>query len=517
MAVTMYPGAHPRDRPAQIMGTSGARRSFGELHAAARRYAGVFRACGLHPGDAVALCAENHPEYLSILWGAHYAGLLYTAISSRLGAEELAYIVEDCGARVCILSAQRASLAARVAELTPGVRHRFSLGDEMPGWPDLVAAAAGADPFAVDPDGPSGRDMLYSSGTTGLPKGIRPRDLTASLADPHLITPILQGLLNAGERDVYLSPAPLCHAAPVRFCMAMQQLGATVVVMERFTPGEALALIERHGITLSQMVPTMFVRLLRMDAGEREAYDRSTLRGVVHAGAPCPPQVKREMIQWLGPILHEYYSSTEASGLTWITSEEWLAHPGSVGRALLGAPHIVDADTGTELGVGETGLVFFSDGPDFAYHNDPEKTRSAHDHRGWSTVGDVGHLDPDGFLYLTDRLSFTIITGGVNVYPQEAENVLQSHPAVIDAAVFGVPDAEFGERVHAVVQPVAMPADELAVDALAAALIDACRARLADVKCPRSLELRATLPRHETGKLYKRLLRAEFPAAAGRS
>ena len=357
--------------------------------------------------------------------------------------------------------------------------------------------------------------MLYSSGTTGRPKGIRPRALTASVADPHLITPILQGLLGAGEDDVYLSPAPLYHAAPLRFCMAMQQLGATVVVMERFAAEDALALIERHRVTLAQMVPTMFVRLLRMDAGERAGHDRSTLRGIVHAGAPCPPQVKHEMIEWLGPIVHEYYSSTEASGITWITSEDWLAHPGSVGRALLGAPRIVDADTGAELDSGETGLVYFSDGPDFAYHNDPEKTERAHDHRGWSTFGDVGHLDAEGFLYLTDRVAFTIITGGVNVYPQEAENVLQSHPAVIDAAVFGVPDTEFGERVHAVVQPVTMPADGLAADALAAELIHACRGRLAGVKCPRSVEFRAALPRHETGKLYKRLLHEEFRAAAG--
>ncbi len=468
---------------------------------------------GLQPGDHIALCLENSPRFFEVVWGAHYAGLLYTACSTRLTEDELAYVVDDCGAKVVVFSPRYAELATAITDATPRVARRLSAGGPIDGFEPIEDLAAAFDASPLDEPRIAGRDMLYSSGTTGRPKGIRPTELTTPLDDaPVLVTPVLRDMLGVTAADVYLSPAPLYHAAPLRFCLAFQQLGAAVVVMERFDAEQALDVIAERGVTATQMVPTMFVRLLRLPAATRAAADLSSLRFALHAGAPCPREIKRQMIDWWGPFIHEYYASTEACGLTWITSDDWLAHPGSVGRALIGVAHIVGED-GAELGPGETGTVAFSDGPAFEYHNDPAKTAAATDERGWQSFGDIGHLDDDGFLYLTDRASHMIITGGVNVYPQETEDVLQSHPAVMDAAVFGVPSVEWGEEVKAVVQPVTMPAGDDAAAALSAELLAHCRAHLADLKCPRSIDLRAELPRHDTGKLYKRLLKDEYAGA----
>jgi acyl-CoA synthetase (AMP-forming)/AMP-acid ligase II len=510
----MIPGAHDPGRTAVVMAASGATLTYGELDAAANRIARMLRSMGLQPGDHLALCMENSPSYFEVVWGAHYAGLLYTACSTRLTAEELQYVVDDCGARVVVMSPRCAELAEAIGDATPRVERRLSAGGPIEGFEPIEDLTEGLDAAPLDEPRIAGRDMLYSSGTTGRPKGIRPRELTAPLDDaPVIVTPVLRDMLGVGPQDVYLSPAPLYHAAPLRFCLAFHQLGATVVVMERFDPAQALQVIAERRVTATQMVPTMFVRMLRLPEPERRAADVSSLRFALHAGAPCPLEIKRQMIDWWGPIIHEYYASTEGCGLTWITSEDWLAHPGSVGRALIGVAHIVGED-GRELGPGETGAVAFSDGPAFEYHNDPDKTAAATDERGWQSFGDIGHLDEDGFLYLTDRASHMIITGGVNVYPQETEDVLQSHPAVMDAAVFGVPSEEWGEEVKAVVQPVEMPGDEAGVIALTSELLAHCRAHLADLKCPRSIDLRAELPRHDTGKLYKRLLRDEYAQAA---
>ncbi len=504
-----HPGAHPPGRPAVVMGGSGRVQTYGELDAAANRVSRLLRAAGLGVGDHVALCVENHPDFLALAWGAHYAGVLYTACSTRLTAGELAYVVDDSGARVLVLSARQAAKAAAVDAATPKVELRLSLGGAIPGYEPLEAAAA-AQPATPLAGRRAGSDMLYSSGTTGRPKGIRPKAAHLPLEEsPIIITPVLRDVLGFGPGDVYLSPAPLYHAAPLRFCMGVHQLGGTVVVMERFDPAGLLDLVAAHRVTHAQLVPTMFVRLLRLPAEVRAGADVASLRAVVHAAAPCPPEVKRQMLDWWGPIVHEYYSATEGSGLTWVTSEEWLAHPGTVGRAVIGVAHVVGSG-GEELGPGRTGRVFFSGGPQFEYHGDPERTRAAHDARGWATFGDIGHLDDEGYLFLTDRASYTIISGGVNVYPQEAEDVLLAHPAVLDAAVFGIPDEDLGEAVQAVVQPVAMPSSGAAADALERELIAFCRERLADVKCPRAVDLRAELPRHETGKLYKRLLKEEY-------
>ena len=510
----MHPGAHPPDHPAIVMAESGRTLTHGELDASANRISRVFRELGLGVGDHVALLVENVPAFLEVTWGAHAAGLLYTAISTRLTPDEIAHIVEDCGAGALVASSRYAGTAAALDRLLPASTARLSVGGGIAGWRSLEDAAAEHPGTPLPGERIAGKDMLYSSGTTGRPKGIRPRELTAPIDEaPIIVVPILRDVLGVGPGTVYLTPAPLYHAAPLRFSMAVHQLGGTVVVMERFTPEGTLDVIAEHGVTHTQMVPTMFVRLLRLPEERRMAADLSSLRAVIHAGAPCPVDVKRQVIDWLGPIVHEYYASTEAYGLTWITSEEWLAHPGSVGRAAIGVPHVLD-DDGVELPTGEVGTVHFADGPPFEYHNDPVKTAEAHDARGWATCGDIGRLDEDGFLHLTDRKSFTIISGGVNVYPQEAEDVLISDPAVMDAAVFGIPHDDLGEQVHAVVQLVALPETDEAEEAERERLLARCRAQLADVKCPRSLDFRETLPRHETGKLYKRLLVEEYRTMA---
>jgi long-chain acyl-CoA synthetase len=515
----MYPGAHvdsQPDKPAVIMASTGAVQTYAELDAAANRLSRVLRAAGVEPGDHVALCMENHPRYLEVAWGCHYAGAIYTAASSRLTSHELAYIINDCGAAVFITSAQLADQAAEVLAHTPGVTLRLMLDGTIDGYGSYEDAVAGASSEPLE-GRIAGTDMLYSSGTTGLPKGIEQRFTAEPLESTGGAVTLLLGLLFGETADsVYLSPAPLYHAAPLRFCMSSHALGATVVVMEHFDAEEFLRLVERYRVTHTQVVPTMFVRLLRLPADARTRYDLSSLDCVIHAAAPCPVPVKQEIIEWLGPVVHEYYAGTEGNGFVYCNSEQWLAHPGTVGVPIGCTVHIVGPD-GVELPAGESGTIFFESDMQFEYHNDPEKTASSRHPNGWSTLGDVGYVDDDGFLYLTDRKAYMIISGGVNIYPQEAENVLVTHPKVVDVAVFGVPNEEFGEEVKAVVQPLEMPADTDEAAALERELIAFCREHLADVKCPRSIDFRPDLPRHPTGKLYKRHLKDEYWAAAGRA
>ena len=504
-----YPGAHVAERgehPAYVMAATGETVTYRELHERANRIAHHFRSLGLQPGDHVAWCLENHPWYLSLAWGAHYAGLYYTAISSRLTPEELAYIVDDCGARVFITSAHKADEAARIVDDTPNVEHRFMLDGVLDGHGDFLDAVA-TQPADELVGAVEGMDMLYSSGTTGRPKGVKVPLRDAPLGEPDALFMLVAGLFGANPETVYLSPAPLYHAAPLRFCLQVQRAGGTVVVMDHFDPAETIRLIDEYKVTFGQFVPTMFVKMLKLPDEERLRHDVSSLQVAVHAAAPCPIEVKQRMIDWWGPVLHEYYAGTEGNGFCWTNSEDWLTHKGTVGRPLVGTLHIV-GDDGEELPVGETGTIYFESDAAFSYHNDPVKTKDSYNPQGWSTLGDIGRVDDDGFLYLSDRKAYMIISGGVNIYPQEAENVLTMHPAVVDVAVFGVPNEEFGEEVKAVVQPVEMPTDA-AADALSAELIAYCRQHLADVKCPRSVDFREELPRHPTGKLYKRLLQRE--------
>ncbi len=517
----MFPGsfaATTPTKPAVIIATTGEVITYEALDAEANRLSRVFRAAGLKPGDHMALCLENHPRFLAIIWGAHYAGLYYTAMSSRLTTEEMAYIINDCGARAFITSAYKAEQAGELIDQMSGVSLRLMLDGVIDGYDPYETNIDAQPPTPLDEERVEGQDMLYSSGTTGLPKGVKVPLPGAPLGDAgDAVTTLGQLLFGLTDASMYLSPAPLYHAAPLRFCRAAHRVGATVVVMEHFDPEEYLALVERYKVTFSQVVPTMFIRMLKLPADVRAAYDLSSLGAVVHAAAPCPTAVKAAMIDWWGPIIHEYYAGTEGNGFVYTNSEDWLAHPGTVGKAIVGILHIVD-DDGEEAPVGESGTVYFEGeaASTFEYHNDAEQTKRSRDPkgRGWSTLGDVGYLDEDGYLYLTDRKAYMIITGGVNVYPQEAENVLAMHPQVEDVAVFGVPNDDFGEEVKAVVQPID-PAD--AGPDLERVLIAYCKEHLADVKCPRSVDFRTELPRHPTGKLYKRLLKDEYWADAGRT
>jgi long-chain acyl-CoA synthetase len=494
------------DRPAVVMGATGETITFRELDDRSNRFAHLLRSRGIEPGATVAIFAENHPRYLEVAWAAQRAGLYYTTINSHLGADEAAYIVDDCGAEAIVASAALAEVATRFdAGATPGVRHRLMLGGTAPGWESYDNSVAGQ-PTTPIADECEGDFMLYSSGTTGRPKGIRrPLTLAPMGEGPPTAVPLLQALgLGAGDR--YLCPAPLYHAAPLAWSMSAQRLGATVVVMERFDPVLALELIERHGITHGQFVPTMFVRMLKLPEEVRARYDLSSLRRVVHAAAPCPVDVKRRMIEWWGPIVDEYYAATEGVGVTWVTSDEWLARPGTVGRAVMGEIHVLD-EHGQELPSGDVGTIWFSGGNAFEYHNDPAKTAEAHDERGYASVGDIGHVDEDGYLFLSDRRAHLIISGGVNIYPREVEDVLIGHPKVADVGVIGVPDDEMGEQVKAVVQPADMAE---AGPELEAELLAWCRSHLAGYKCPRSVDFDPALPRLDTGKLYKRVLQDRY-------
>ncbi len=499
------------------MAGSGFTQTFAELDAAANRLSRLLRTVGVHPGDHVAICMENHDRYFEVVWGCHYAGAVYTACSSRLTSSELSYVINDSAAKVFITSKYKAEQAAEIVSETPEVVVRLMLDGTIEGYESYEPAVAAQSPQPLDEDRVAGMDMLYSSGTTGRPKGVTREFVSLPLeTTPGSVAALLQVLFGATNDSIYLSPAPFYHAAPLRFSMAAQALGATVVAMEHFDAEFYLSVIERYRATVTQVVPTMFVRLLKLDSEVRAKYDVSSMRCVIHAAAPCPIPVKKQMIDWFGPVLHEYYAGTEGNGFIYCNSEMWLAHEGTVGTPINCVVHICD-DDGEEVPRGDSGTVYFEGGATFEYHNDAEKTASSRHPRGWSTLGDIGYLDGDNFLYLTDRKAFLIISGGVNIYPQEIENVLVMHPKVIDVAVFGVPNDDFGEEVKAVVQPVAMPASDDDAARLAKELMSFCRSQLADLKCPRSVDFRAELPRHPTGKLYKRLLKDEYWNAAGRA
>ncbi|BBG01780.1 MULTISPECIES: acyl-CoA synthetase [Pseudonocardia] len=510
----MFPGTHAAttpDKPAVIMGGSGETLTFRELEEGSARLANYFRAAGLREGDVVALVSDNTPRVYEVYWAAQRSGLYVTAVNHHLSAPETAYIVRDCGAKALVVSAGVAGLAAAVEEHVE-VPVRLAFGGEIPGaagYADYDSELAGvsAEPPAEQP---RGADMLYSSGTTGRPKGIKPALPGRRVDEPGDTYQALFGPMYGFDTDtVYLSPAPLYHAAPLRFSATVQALGGTVVVMERFDPEQALRLIERHSVTHSQWVPTMFVRMLKLSEKVRSAHDLSSLRVAIHAAAPCPVEVKQAMIDWWGPVLHEYYAATEAIGITFIDSAQWLDRPGSVGRAGLGTIRVCD-DEGTELGAGEVGTVYFErETRPFEYHNDPGRTLAAQhpDRENWTTTGDLGFLDDDGFLFLTDRKAFTIISGGVNIYPQEVEDALALHPKVLDVAVIGVPDEEMGEQVKAVVQAM----DGIATGPeLERELIEFVRGRIAHYKAPASVDFTDFLPRTPTGKLVKRELRDRY-------
>lgn len=497
---------HPRpfalsdaQRPALIIPATGEAVSYGELEAAANRGAHLLRHLGERRGDVVALLMDNESAIFDVAWAAQRTGLYLTSISTKLGAADIAYILRDSGARLLVHSDRLATLAAEALRDAPGVES-YDAGH----W----RSAAASWPETPVEDESAGTDMLYSSGTTGRPKGVKPPLPQGPLDETTPLETMGTALYSMGEDTVYLSTSPLYHAAPLRWAMTIHRLGGTVVIMERFDAEEALALIESHRITHATWVPTHFVRLLKLPPEARERHDHCSLRAVIHAAAPCPVPVKQAMIDWWGPIVHEYYSGTECCGITALSSAEWLERPGSVGKAVLGKVKVLDPE-GRELAPGETGDIYFADGPSFVYHKDPQKTATAHNDRGWATLGDIGHVDVDGYLFLTDRRSFMVISGGVNIYPQEIENHLITHPKVADVAVIGVPHEEMGECVLAIVRPAEGVA---AGPALAEELGAFARAALGSVKTPKTFEFRDELPREPTGKLMKRKLIDEFKA-----
>ena len=504
----MYPGEwaiRQPDRAAIVMG-DGEVVTWAELDARSNQVAQLFRAAGLERDDHVALLMENHVRYLEVVWGALRSGLHLTPINWHLTAEEAAYIVDDCEARVLVTSRACAETAAGLVDATPRVERRLMVDGVIDGYESYESAIAEM-PATRIADESLGEQMFYSSGTTGRPKGVL-KDLPEATPwlladdDPRRVVPSPFGF---DEHTTYLCPAPIYHAAPLAFTRGAHVQGGTVVMMERFDARRALELIERERVTHSQWVPTMFIRMLDLPEEARNEFDLSSHVLAIHAAAPCPVAVKRQMMEWWGPIIWEYYAGSEGVGITIIRPDEWLAHPGSVGH-VRDAVVVLDADD-EPVPPGETGRIFFVPTRRMEYKGDPDKTAGATSKQGYITLGDIGHVDDDGYLFLTDRASFMVISGGVNIYPREAEDVLIGHPAVADVGVFGIPHPDLGEEVKAAVElhDGYEPSDDLAGEIMAY-----CREHLSPFKCPRSIDFEDQLPRLPTGKLYKQQLKAKY-------
>jgi long-chain acyl-CoA synthetase len=509
--ITMHPYHHAQTNPdkvAYVMAGSGEKITYGELETRSNKGAQLFRKWGLQTGDVLAILMENHPRYLEIAWAAQRSGLYFVCISSRLQAREVRYIVEDSNAKALITSAA-IEVVDELPAMLPNVR-LATVGTTKPLFEDYDIESAKM-PDSRIADESEGKAMLYSSGTTGRPKGVKMEITGASIDTPNRVTERMIAGYGFTRDSVYLSPAPLYHASPLHWSMGVHRIGGTVVVMEKFDAENALALIEKYKVDRAQFVPTHFVRMLKLPAEVRAKYDVTSLKCVMHSAAPCPIPVKEQMMEWWGPIIWEYYSGTEHTGMTYIGPEEWLAHKGSVGRAVLGQLRIVGED-GEVLPPRTEGQIYFEGGNPIRYHNAPEKAAESTNSRGWTTLGDVGWVDEEGYLYLTDRKSFMIISGGVNVYPQEIENLLITHPKVADAAVVGAPDEEMGEKVVAVIQ---LLDPRSAGDEARREIVAWLKPQLSGVKMPRQIDFMDELPRHPTGKLYKRLIRDTYWAKSG--
>lgn len=507
----MHPRLHAEsspDKPALILAETGETITYRDMEERANRGAHVLRAMGIGNGRTIALVCENRLEYFDIVWAAQRTGIELVIVSSRLKADEIAYIVNDSGSSLLLIGEALAQTAQDLSARSdmPGLERMVAVGI-IAGLQSWIEMCRDAPATPVD-DEQLGTRMFYSSGTTGRPKGVRIPSPGGPAVQTNPGATMFQSFFRFDENTVYLSPAPLYHSAPLGFSISVQCIGGTVVMMRKFDPELFLAAIERHHVTSTQVVPTMFIRLLRLPKDVRGKFDLSRLGQVIHAAAPCPVPIKHQMIEWMGPIIEEFYAGSEGNLFVKLNSHEWLAHPGSVGRPVIGKIRICD-DEGNELPVGEIGSIYVSEGRAFEYHNDPAKTASSRNpkHPDWTTMGDVGRLDEDGYLYLADRKDFMIISGGVNIYPQEIEDLLLMHHAVQDAAVFGVPHPDFGEEVKAVIQPHRW--EDVGND-LGAEIIAWCRERLSHIKCPRSVDFERELPRAETGKLYKKELKARY-------
>lgn len=492
-------------RTACISAASGETISYQALDEATNKTAQLFRSLGLMAGDNIVIFCQNDPQYYEIVWGAYRAGLYFTPVSWHSKAEEIEYIIKNSGAKAFIASARFTDVAVRVRDLIADDIHRFSIFDEIKGFKRFEKEYATM-PAAPIADEVAGREMLYTSGTTGRPKGVK-FPLSGTPIDQAGDGDIFYRAEGYGKGAVVLAPGPSYHASPLLATMAAHRFGATLLVIDKFDAEEMLRYIEDYKVTHLICVPTHFLRLLKLPQETRDKYDVSSVQWIVHTAAPCPVETKRAMIDWFGPVIVEIYSGTERVGGSIIRSDEWLAHPGSIGRAPGNTAHVLDENTWEELPVGETGVIYFESEGSFSYHGDDKKTKSMYSPKGWKTLGDIGRIDQDGYIYLTDRKSNMIISGGVNVYPQESENRLATHPKVVDVAVFGIPNEAFGEEVKAVVQLVDGVEPSLALEA---ELISYCKEVLASLKCPRSIDFLDALPREDNGKLYKKQLVARY-------
>jgi len=504
-----WAGIHP-EKTAVVMAGSGKSLSYAQLHQRSACIARWLVSRGLQTEESVAIILDNDPALFTLAWAARRVGLYHTIINHHLSAGDAAFIAQDCQAKVVFASRATLALARGVQGVMEAATIPFVLvDDQAPGFLNLDDLLSQVDQASALPARPVGRDMLYSSGTTGRSKGVQLPPLPhVPFGTPYVPDPeeTMNKMYKFNPQMVYLSPAPLYHAAPFRFSMRTIISGGTCVVMEKFAPEAALAAIEKFRITHSQWVPTMFSRMLALPASVRQTYDLSSMRIAIHAAAPCPPHVKEAMLDWWGDILYEYYAGSEQFGATHIGPQEWRAHRGSVGKATVGVIHILD-EQGKELPPGEVGTIYFSDGPPFEYHNDPDKTRQAYNAHGWATYGDIGHVDEEGYLYLSDRRADLILCGGVNLYPAEIENVLLSHPAVADAAIVGFKDTDLGEVPIAVV---CLHEPGQASAAVAQQLVAHCRSQLGRLKLPRRVVFEENFPRMPTGKLARYALKARF-------
>ncbi len=504
--VSAFAAADP-NRIATIFPATGQTLTFGELESATNRAANALLSMGLCRGDCIGISIVNRPEFLTLMLAAQRLGLFYVLLSTKLSIGDLAYILEDAQAKVTIMSSG-CFAAEKPDDLATLPGHLCLIDIAAHNYPDWTALQA-QQPGTLPPQPSRGREMLYSSGTTGRPKGVRKALL---VGDFDAVDPVNVGVASAygvGVGAVFYSPCPLYHAAPHRFANAALHNGATLVVPAQFDAVQSIEELGSFECTHSLWVPTMFHRMLQQPESARSPAGLNAHRHAIHGAAPCPVHVKRQMIEWWGPILDEYYSGSEGIGSTHITSAEWLAHPGSVGRPLGCKVHILNA-AGNELGPGEIGDIYFESDTAFEYWKESEKTKSITSRQGWRTFGDIGYLDADGYLYLTDRKHFTIISGGVNIYPQEVESVLLEHPEISDVAVIGIPNDEFGQIAVAIVQLV----DSVQpTDALKASLRTFVRDRLGPVKTPKAIEFEQDFPRHATGKVYKQELIAKFAPA----
>jgi long-chain acyl-CoA synthetase len=505
MAIDRHAVGSP-EKAASILIPTALSMSYSRLNDDSARLARVLRT-SLNFGDRVAILMENRSDYLLAAWAGRRGGLRTVPVNVHLTPGEVSYIIRNSNAKALITSAALSELAT-ASIVDSELELFFSVDDTFGQFQALEGVLQGQSPLAPS-ESAQGTYMFYSSGTTGRPKGILRPMPVAAFGSPTPQEELRRIQFGIDSATVYLCPSPLYHAAPLAWTVGVQAAGGTVIIMPKFDAETFLDSIERYRVTHAQVVPTHFVRLLRLPVEIRSRFDLSSLQSVVHTGAPCAPEVKREMIAWFGPIIHDYYGSSEGAGVTTVDSTTWLKKPGTVGKPISGQPHVLD-DDGRELSYGEIGTIWFEGIERVQYHNDDKATTDFANEKGWGSVGDVGWLDEDGYLFLADRKHHMIISGGVNIYPQEIENELVLYPEIVDAAVIGVPNAEYGEEVKAVIQ---LAAGITGSDALKDQILAFCRTRLAGYKCPRSIDFVAELPRLPNGKLLKRRLRETYAEA----